>query len=254
MTDEQIMALWNECRVNGDFTVSAAALAFARALLATPTPISDEPVANLAVWYGSMPESNGKSNWTAILHNGDISRGITLDRSEYPDRVRYEADRVRWLIGELDKEPWILDYDADKHSGYAAPLATPSDKQEAVADNSQIVTRLRRALYQIAHWPDGGNAYGQDKIKRFAAGILDGDPPAPLAQSAEQDRIDAERYRFLRDKMRFSSPPGDIPTMTLSAPLEAPTHDTHKDWISDRFDASVDRTIDAAISKERAND
>jgi hypothetical protein len=73
---------------------------------------------------------------------------------------------------------------------------------------------------------------------------------APLAQSAEQDRIDAERYRFLRDKMRFSSPPGDIPTMTLSAPLEAPTHDTHKDWISDRFDASVDRTIDAAIASQ----
>jgi hypothetical protein len=71
-----------------------------------------------------------------------------------------------------------------------------------------------------------------------------------LAQSAEQDRIDSERWRFLRDKMRFSSPPGDIPTMTLSAPLEAPTHDTHKDWISDRFDASVDRTIDAAMERE----
>ncbi|MDF8363319.1 MULTISPECIES: hypothetical protein [Achromobacter] len=72
----------------------------------------------LAVWYGSMPESNGKSNWTAILHRkGDgLMDGphITIDRSEYPDRVRYEADRLRFLIGEIDKEPWILDYDADK--------------------------------------------------------------------------------------------------------------------------------------------
>lgn len=72
----------------------------------------------LAVWYGSMPESNGKSNWTAILYRKDDGIGggvnITIDRSEYPDRVRYEADRVRFLIGEIDKEPWILDYDADK--------------------------------------------------------------------------------------------------------------------------------------------
>jgi hypothetical protein len=75
----------------------------------------------LTVWYGSMPESNGKTNWTAILHRGDISEGITLDRSEHPDRVRYEADRVRYLIGEIDKKPCILDYDADKHSGYVAP-------------------------------------------------------------------------------------------------------------------------------------
>ena len=26
---------------------------------------------NLKVWYGSMPESNGKTNWTAILYKDD---------------------------------------------------------------------------------------------------------------------------------------------------------------------------------------
>ncbi len=86
--------------------------------------------AKLAVWYGPMPESNGKSNFTAILHNGDIATGITLDRSEYPHRVRYEADRARWLIGELADEPFILDYDADKHSGYVAPA--PAQAAEPV--------------------------------------------------------------------------------------------------------------------------
>jgi hypothetical protein len=79
----------------------------------------------LAVWYGSMPESNGKSNWTAILHRkGEgLMDGphITIDRSEYPDRVRYEADRMRYLIGEIADEPCILDYDADKCD--AAPQA-----------------------------------------------------------------------------------------------------------------------------------
>lgn len=80
----------------------------------------------LAVWYGSMPESNGKSNWTAILYRkggegtlmGHLSEGITIDRSEYPDRVRYEADRMRYLIGELTEEPDILKYDETLHSGY----------------------------------------------------------------------------------------------------------------------------------------
>lgn len=78
----------------------------------------------LAVWYGSMPESNGKTNWTAILYRkgGEtlscLAEGITIDRSEYPERVRYEADKMRHLIGEIDEEPWILDYDSEKHSGY----------------------------------------------------------------------------------------------------------------------------------------
>ena len=66
----------------------------------------------LQVWFGSMPESNGKTNWTAILHSGDFTDGIQLERSEYKDRVRYEADRARYLIGELTERPCILDYDS----------------------------------------------------------------------------------------------------------------------------------------------
>ena len=68
----------------------------------------------LQVWYGSMPESNGKANWTAILHRGDVFEvSHTFARSEYKDRVRYEADCVRYLIGEIDKKPYILDYDGN---------------------------------------------------------------------------------------------------------------------------------------------
>ncbi|MFB4406850.1 hypothetical protein ACE3I4_13915 [Enterobacter hormaechei subsp. xiangfangensis] len=81
----------------------------------------------LQVWYGAMPETNGKTNWTAILHRkGDhLWEGITIDRSEYPDRVRYEADRMRHLIGELADEPDILAYDAEAHSGYVYPGNSP---------------------------------------------------------------------------------------------------------------------------------
>jgi len=84
-------------------------------------PSTTEPVA-LAVWYGAMPESNGRTNWTAILHRKNEPLGdgacITIARSEYPDRVRYEADKVRYIIGELPEEPFVLDYDGDIHSGY----------------------------------------------------------------------------------------------------------------------------------------
>ncbi|MBZ6567124.1 hypothetical protein FMJ68_00200 [Klebsiella grimontii] len=81
----------------------------------------------LTVWYGAMPETNGKTNWTAILHREGQHpwEGITIDRSEYPDRVRYEADRMRHLIGELADEPDILAYDAEAHSGYVYPGNSP---------------------------------------------------------------------------------------------------------------------------------
>ncbi|WP_052698677.1 hypothetical protein [Enterobacter hormaechei] len=82
----------------------------------------------LTVWYGSMPESNGKANWTAILHRkgeGRCMDGFTIDRSEYPGRVLYAADRVRYLIGEKSERPIILDYDAEAHSGYVKPGNSP---------------------------------------------------------------------------------------------------------------------------------
>lgn len=81
----------------------------------------------LTVWYGDMPETNGMKNWTAIIHRkGEcLSTGITIDRSEYPDRTRYKADRMRFLIGEITDNPDCLDYDADAHSGYVNPGNSP---------------------------------------------------------------------------------------------------------------------------------
>ena len=89
-------------------------------------PVTERP--ELTVWYGSMPESNGKTNWTAILHRkgeGRCMDGFTIDRSEYPGRVLYAADRVRYLIGEKADRPSIIDYDADAHSGYVKPGNSP---------------------------------------------------------------------------------------------------------------------------------
>lgn len=93
------------------------------AMLQGSEPVSQHP--ELTVWYGSMPETNGKANWTAMLHRKGQHPwgGITIDCSEHPDRVRYEADRMRHLIGELSDEPDILAYDADAHSGYVEPVS-----------------------------------------------------------------------------------------------------------------------------------
>lgn len=89
----------------------------------------DNDVPRLTVWYGDMPETNGRSNWTAILRRVDPidkwDQGFCFARSEYPDRVRYEADRMRWIIGELEERPDILAYDPDLHSGYVPPVVTP---------------------------------------------------------------------------------------------------------------------------------
>lgn len=104
----------------------------------------------LTVWYGAMPETNGKTNWTAILHRKGQHpwEGITIECSEYPDRVRYEADRMLHLIGELADEPDILSYDADAHSGYVELVTTAYKLRDAVETirNSGIAIDAEKIL------------------------------------------------------------------------------------------------------------
>lgn len=99
----------------------------------------------LSVWYGSMPESNGRSNWTATLHRkgGDVhSDGFCFARSEYPERVRYEADEMRWIIGELSERPDILAYDENLHSGYVAPKSPDSGLVDRLVEALERIQRL----------------------------------------------------------------------------------------------------------------
>ena len=102
----------------------------------------------LTVWYGSMPETNGKTNWTAMLHRKGQHpwEGITIERSEYPDRVRYESDRIRHLIGELSEEPDILEYDADAHSGYVKPGNSPVIPDGWVMVPKELTPEMMRAV------------------------------------------------------------------------------------------------------------
>lgn len=130
---------------------------FRAAMLQGAEPVSQHP--DLTVWYGSMPETNGKSNWTAILHRKGEGRqdGITIDRSEYPGRVLYAADRVRYLIGEKPDRPYILDYDGDKHSGYVKPVSQsdelPMDYLQGHKDGLEWAARLAESNHpQTGDW------------------------------------------------------------------------------------------------------
>jgi hypothetical protein len=74
----------------------------------------------LTVRLTAFPESNGKRNWTAMFvrvkpFDGLIGNcgGITIARGEHWNRVAYEAECAKFLLGERDTEPFILDYGDD---------------------------------------------------------------------------------------------------------------------------------------------
>lgn len=74
----------------------------------------------LTVRLTSFPESNGKRNWTALLVRVDEwdglvgnCGGLSLARGELWNRVAWEAECAKFLIGERDTEPFILDYGDD---------------------------------------------------------------------------------------------------------------------------------------------
>lgn len=83
-------------------------------------PLSDAQP-RLRVRLQSFPESNGKRNWTALLCRDDENfdglvgncGGIQIARGELWNRVAYHAEEARFLIGERDTEPHILDYGDD---------------------------------------------------------------------------------------------------------------------------------------------
>lgn len=79
-----------------------------------------EPQPRLKVVVMTFPESNGRRNWTAMFKraepwDGLIGNcgGITIAHSECWNRVAYEAERARYLLGLRSTEPHILHYGKD---------------------------------------------------------------------------------------------------------------------------------------------
>ena len=89
-----------------------------RATLEQPSTAEAQP--RLTVRLLSFPESNGKRNWTAMIARVDKwgglignCGGITVARGEFWNRVAYEAECTKLLIGERTTQPDILDYSDD---------------------------------------------------------------------------------------------------------------------------------------------
>lgn len=115
---------------------------FAEWLSASPAAKVTPAQPRLTVRLTSFPESNGKRNWTALLVRADKwdglignCGGISLARGELWNRVAWEAECAKFLIGERDTEPFILDYGDD--------ISTP--KEWAGEVNIQRLNRRKAA-------------------------------------------------------------------------------------------------------------
>ena len=71
---------------------------------------------NLNVVVGSMKESNGNRWWTVNLTkdgNEKAWEGFAVYQDKIEGRAEYEAAKLRFFLGLIEKEPCILDYDTD---------------------------------------------------------------------------------------------------------------------------------------------
>lgn len=185
--------------------------------------------------------------------------------------------------GYVDGEPLVrwMDRDNMPRVGaklYAAPLELQIDQAAAplpaghvrIADIPSIEITLRQAKELVATfgghdaeisifqrpaaWADmdeGLYAFFSDYPDEGSMYLGPTDVDDDLAMNGEPqltgDALDAARYRWMRDRMSFIAGQLIDTTMSLRAPIPAPDHDPHKDWGGERFDASVDLAIDAAM-------
>ena len=87
----------------------------------------------LRVHLRGYPESNGKRNWTALLKRAEsgfpglvgTNGGIVFSYGEYWNRVAFDAERARYLIGDRASEPHILSYatDMETSEGWGGEVA-----------------------------------------------------------------------------------------------------------------------------------
>lgn len=142
-----------------NYDMAKAAWQARAALAATPSDGGAGAAPELTVTCLEMPETNGKTNYTAVLHRKDqtgldmFSDGYTLMMSEYPDRVRYEADFMLWLIGVREAKPELWDscYDMDKHSGYIEPAASaPASTNDEAEEDAYVIDRMGKLLAGVA--------------------------------------------------------------------------------------------------------
>ena len=144
-------------------------------LLATPAPLSDEPVAEDAEWMVTLDSRDLFDKFRACWRDGQ-SYGTSSEQASWSMATDYAVKAIEFLK-------------------IAAPPTNPSDKQEAVvyavSDEAAMQWVERHDLENIIRDPGTARCAIDDARSLH---LID----APLAQSAEQDRIDAERWRNAR--------------------------------------------------------
>jgi hypothetical protein len=203
-----------------DLAIVQAAWAEATSRAALAQQAAAQP--ELTVWYGPMPESNGKSNFTATLMRKGAdpfdTDQYTFSCSEYPDRVRYEADCMRYLIGEVAEKPWITDYDANKHSGYTAPAHAGADDAKDAARYwflQDCWLTIEHPVYgPVATYvpPSDGDEYAADKLDAVIDAFIDTMTATP-STPYEAMPVSQEPKYGIRDNRLFNRASGEfIPT------------------------------------------
>lgn len=175
----------------------------------------------------------------ALLHQrsqvGIRKYGVTLGEANLPenDLVRHALEESLDLANYL--QALLLRAAADR---------APSKPQEL----SSVAPEVSNQAPEVGRAPSTEKPNFCDRCgKRLHAGSIHTctPPGAPSTDSATER--DAARYRWLREQMCFTTEPGQKPLMAWGG-ATAPGHDPHRDWMGDRFDASVDETVDAAIA------
>jgi hypothetical protein len=174
--------------------------AFDYNLLAASTA-SDKQEATWApdrIWLQRGVGEEGSHTWCE--HQiGEDSIGDSIEEAEY---VRADAaslgkqepvaEVIKWrtFTGHTAWDFKVFDQTLEHGAKlYTAPPATPSEKQEAnpvawfIPDENGKPFKTTGYSYEAAQW----KVAGATVLPLYAA---------PLAQSAEQDRIDAERWRY----------------------------------------------------------
>lgn len=93
--------------------------------------------------------------------------------------------------------------------------------------------------------PDSGEL-AEAAAKSYAPlSFIEGAKWAQSSGELAKLREDAARYQALRALMGFTKERDEAPYLRWNGTIPAPDHDPHKDWVAGRFDASVDRAVDA---------
>ncbi|MDN7481883.1 hypothetical protein QZM38_13720 [Burkholderia orbicola] len=205
----------------------------ARATASQPAAAAGQEAVTI---YQARQLSDEKDRWDDV-HEPVYSVCVTQPQF-YETRVVYTAPpaqvATRQLTDEQRKSIWwaVLTAEADEPTPGSLMHRRAQDLRALLATRQPEPFTLTSAL----EWAGVPDVCRKD--------------PEPRTEVADDDEVCADRYRYLRARMSFVQAPGKGPSMSLRAAIPAPNHDFNRDFIGDRFDASVDATIDAARAGE----